>query len=91
MSQSLASFAKINLFLHITGKRPDGYHDLFSLMTKITLADEVTVTFHGTGVTVTCDHPLVPEDETNLAHRAATLFFRSCEKQKKYFRAGCGH
>jgi 4-diphosphocytidyl-2-C-methyl-D-erythritol kinase len=83
VSQSLASFAKINLFLHITGKRPDGYHDLFSLMTKITLADEMSFTFHGTGVRVTCDHPLVPEDETNLAHRAATLFFRSCEKQKK--------
>ncbi|MCF8075549.1 MAG: 4-(cytidine 5'-diphospho)-2-C-methyl-D-erythritol kinase [Desulfotignum sp.] len=83
MSQSLASFAKINLFLHITGKRLDGYHDLFSLMTKIRLADTMTFTFHGTGVTVTCDHPMVPEDETNLAHRAATLFFRSCEKQKK--------
>jgi 4-diphosphocytidyl-2-C-methyl-D-erythritol kinase len=83
VSQSLASFAKINLFLHITGKRPDGYHNLFSLMTKTTLADKMTFTFHGTGVTVTCDHPLVPEDETNLAHRAATQFFRSCEKQKK--------
>jgi 4-diphosphocytidyl-2-C-methyl-D-erythritol kinase len=83
VSQSLASFAKINLFLHITGKRPDGYHDLFSLMTKITLADEMTFTFKVPGVRVFCNHPLVPQDQTNLAHRAATLFFRSCEKQKK--------
>ena len=83
MSHSLASFAKINLFLHVTGKRPDGYHDLFSLMTKITLADEITFTFQGTGVAVFCKHPRVPEDETNLAHQAATLFFRSCENQKK--------
>lgn len=84
MNQSLASFAKINLFLYVTGKRPDGYHDLYSLMTKIRLADAMTFTFHGTGVTVTCDHPMVPKDETNLAHRAATLFLRSCCVQKKH-------
>jgi 4-diphosphocytidyl-2-C-methyl-D-erythritol kinase len=83
VSQSLASSAKINLFLHITGKRADGYHDLFSLMAKITLADEMTFTYQGPGVTVLCNHPRVPQDQTNLAHRAAMLFFRSCEKQKK--------
>jgi 4-diphosphocytidyl-2-C-methyl-D-erythritol kinase len=81
--QSLASFAKINLFLYVTGKRPDGYHDLFTLMTKIQLADVMTFTFQGTGVDVSCNHPLVPEDVTNLAHRAATLFFRACEDLKK--------
>jgi 4-diphosphocytidyl-2-C-methyl-D-erythritol kinase len=80
----VASHAKINLFLYVTGKRPDGYHDLFSLMTKIGLSDVLTFTFHGTpGVVVFCSHPRVPEDETNLAHRAATLFFRSCENQGK--------
>lgn len=84
MIQSLASHAKINLFLYVTGKRPDGYHDLFSLMTKIGLADVMTFTFHDTpGVTVFCNHPQVPEDETNLAHRAASLFFQSCDNQEK--------
>jgi 4-diphosphocytidyl-2-C-methyl-D-erythritol kinase len=83
--KSLASFAKINLFLYVTGKRPDGFHDLFSLMTKIGLADVMTFSFQDSGVGVTCNHPLVPEDETNLAHRAATLFFQSCDNQKKNF------
>ncbi|MEX1298892.1 MAG: 4-(cytidine 5'-diphospho)-2-C-methyl-D-erythritol kinase [Desulfotignum sp.] len=83
MIQSSTSFAKINLFLYVTGKRPDGYHDLFTLMTTIQLADVMTFTFQGAGVEVTCNHPLVPEDETNLAYRAATLFFRACEDQKK--------
>ncbi len=83
MIHSLASFAKINLFLYVTGKRPDGYHDLVSLMAKITLADEMTFKFQGTGVAVFCSHPRVPEDETNLAHRAGALFFQSCENQKK--------
>ena len=35
--------AKINLFLHITNKRPDGFHELQSLITKIDLFDELVV------------------------------------------------
>ncbi len=69
----LQSPAKINLFLAVTGRRPDGYHDLRTLMCPLTLADTVTLAFHGqTGVR--CDHPDVPEDETNLALRAARAF-----------------
>ncbi len=78
-----ASFAKINLFLYVTGRRSDGFHDLFSLMTRITLADDMAFAFHGDGVHVTCDHPKVPADTTNLAHRAAVLFFESCKKLVK--------
>jgi 4-diphosphocytidyl-2-C-methyl-D-erythritol kinase len=78
-----ASFAKINLFLHVTGRRPNGFHDLFSVMTKITLKDDMEFTFHGDGIEVTCDHPMVPENETNLAHRAAVLFFAACKNKGK--------
>jgi len=78
-----SSLAKINLFLHVTDKRSDGFHDLFSLMTKIGLADDMAIAFHGRGIQVTCDHPAVPGDETNLAHRAAALFFAWCEKALK--------
>jgi len=35
--------AKINLFLEVTGKRPDGYHDLAMLFAGISLADELTL------------------------------------------------
>ncbi|WP_373501624.1 4-(cytidine 5'-diphospho)-2-C-methyl-D-erythritol kinase [Desulfococcus sp.] len=66
--------AKINLFLHVTAKRPDGYHDLYSLMCPITLSDTLTLTFGHQGVGLTCDHPGVPSDERNLAWRAAALF-----------------
>lgn len=75
-----SSLAKINLFLYITGRRSDGFHDLFSLMAKIGLADDMGFAFQGRGIQVTCDHPDVPADETNLAHRAAVLFFACCEK-----------
>lgn len=70
----LLSPAKINLFLAITGKRADGYHDLCSLMCCVGLYDTVSLTIGGRDLSVACDHPDVPEDETNLAYRAASLF-----------------
>ncbi len=69
------SFAKINLFLKITGKRSDGYHELSTLMTQINLHDDLYMDFDSSGISVVCDAPGVPEDDSNLAHRAADLFF----------------
>jgi 4-diphosphocytidyl-2-C-methyl-D-erythritol kinase len=66
--------AKINLFLRIIGKRADGYHDLVSLMCCVSLFDEIVIQVGGRHTSVVCDHPDVPQDETNLAHRAAILF-----------------
>jgi 4-diphosphocytidyl-2-C-methyl-D-erythritol kinase len=66
--------AKLNLFLKITGKRPDGYHDLVSLMCCIGLSDRVVLRPGAAAITVVCDYPGVPTDRTNLAARAAELF-----------------
>ena len=74
------SFAKINLFLYITSKREDGYHGLFSLMTPIDLCDDLYLDFDAERTKVVCTHPRVPEDESNLAHRAATLFYGALKK-----------
>ena len=71
---NLKSPAKINLFLAVTGKRPDGYHNLSTLMCCIGLYDSILLSFGKKQTTVRCDHPNVPEDHTNLAHRAAKLF-----------------
>jgi len=73
----ILSPAKINLFLKITGKRPDGYHDLVSLMCCVGLYDTVSLTFGVKETSVFCYHPDVPEDETNLAFAAASLFFNT--------------
>jgi 4-diphosphocytidyl-2-C-methyl-D-erythritol kinase len=67
--------AKINLFLRITGKRPDGYHDLHSLMCPLALYDTLFLAFGAPGISVSCDHPKVPEDSSNLAFRSAERFF----------------
>jgi 4-diphosphocytidyl-2-C-methyl-D-erythritol kinase len=69
--------AKINLFLRIVGKRPDGYHELYSLMCPVGLYDTLTLSFDRQEVSVACVHPDVPEDATNLAVRAAHHFFKA--------------
>lgn len=72
--------AKINLFLHVTGKRPDGYHNLRSLMCCVDLYDDISIDFDTLKSCVICGHPEVPADETNLAYRAADLFFEALGK-----------
>lgn len=74
--------AKINLFLQVLGKRPDGYHDLMSLMCCIGLYDTVSLTFGVKNITVSCHHPSVPEDDKNLAFGAAHLFFKTLNKNE---------
>lgn len=78
----LLSPAKINLFLQITGKRQNGYHDLFTLMCCISLYDTVSLSFGATYTTVSCSNQEVPEDESNLAVRAANLFFKTVHKNE---------
>ncbi|HEY8460176.1 MAG TPA: 4-(cytidine 5'-diphospho)-2-C-methyl-D-erythritol kinase [Blastocatellia bacterium] len=73
MKLTLPSFAKINWTLEILGKRPDGYHEVRTLLQTIDVADELTFELTEKGISVYCDHPEVPCDETNLAYRAAKL------------------
>ena len=62
--------AKVNLFLEITGRRPDGYHTLSTLFQTISLADELTVEA-ADSLKLWCSDPSLPTDERNLAMRAA--------------------
>ncbi|MBW2239123.1 MAG: 4-(cytidine 5'-diphospho)-2-C-methyl-D-erythritol kinase [Deltaproteobacteria bacterium] len=78
----ILSPAKINLFLQIVGKRPDGYHDLFSLMCCVGLYDTVSMDAGVEETAVSCDHPHVPEDKTNLAFGAADLFYKKLKKNE---------
>ena len=70
----IPSPAKINLFLKVVGKRPDGYHEIITLLCRIGLFDTVALAFNRSTISVECAHPRVPEDKSNLAHRAASLF-----------------
>ncbi|PTY05874.1 4-(cytidine 5'-diphospho)-2-C-methyl-D-erythritol kinase [Opitutaceae bacterium EW11] len=67
--------AKINLFLAITGRRPDGFHDLLSVVVPLQFGDRLEIEPRDVrAYSLECDAPGVPVDETNLVLRAAKLF-----------------
>jgi len=66
--------AKINLTLRVGPLRPDGFHEIESLVARVGLSDTVSVTPRADGqLTLECDDPSIPCDQTNLALRAARL------------------
>ena len=67
--------AKVNLHLTVLGKREDGYHDIITLMQRISLYDEMTFTPLPSGITVKCPGSGLPEDSGNIVYRAALAFF----------------
>lgn len=66
----IPAYAKINWSLRITGKRSDGFHDLETLFQTISLHDTITIT-ESDRLSMTCDDPSIPVDESNLVLRAA--------------------
>jgi 4-diphosphocytidyl-2-C-methyl-D-erythritol kinase len=72
----LKSPAKINLLLKVLAKREDGYHDILTLMQALDLCDDIEMEKTKAGIRVTCDNPGCPQDENNLAYKAASLLFR---------------
>lgn len=65
---------KVNLILNILGKRPDGFHELETVMLPVDVCDEMTFERAAAGVQLSCSHPELPVDSKNLVHRAATSF-----------------
>jgi 4-diphosphocytidyl-2-C-methyl-D-erythritol kinase len=65
--------AKLNLFLAITGRRADGYHDLVSVAAPVEFGDTLRVEL-ADSFSLTCDDPAVPVDDSNLVLKAASAF-----------------
>lgn len=70
--------AKINFWLEVLARRADGYHELSSLMLPIGIYDELDLRIlPQEGIVLECDQPEIPCDGSNLAWRAAELFYEA--------------
>ncbi|MCK5340008.1 MAG: 4-(cytidine 5'-diphospho)-2-C-methyl-D-erythritol kinase [Desulfobulbaceae bacterium] len=70
--------AKINLYLRIIGRRPDGYHDIDSVMQKLSLHDVLTISLaEQEDVRLSCPGSDLPEDDNNLVFQAADTFLKT--------------
>ena len=76
---TVKAFAKVNMFLEVKGRRPDGFHEIETLFRGISLYDVLELTKAESGVSLACEGSGldgVPE-RSNLAWRAADLFCRA--------------
>ncbi|SEM45773.1 4-diphosphocytidyl-2-C-methyl-D-erythritol kinase [Syntrophus gentianae] len=71
----ILSPAKVNLHLRVLRKREDGYHDLATLMQKISLSDELEFFPSDRGIELQCPGTSLPENEDNIIIRAAKKIF----------------
>ncbi|MGI6605631.1 MAG: 4-(cytidine 5'-diphospho)-2-C-methyl-D-erythritol kinase [Peptococcia bacterium] len=73
------AYGKVNLTLDVLGKRPDGYHEVLTVLQGISLHDLVSLEIGGShekggqGIQLTCDIPQLSTGPENLAYRAAEL------------------
>ncbi|HEX5884840.1 MAG TPA: 4-(cytidine 5'-diphospho)-2-C-methyl-D-erythritol kinase [Pyrinomonadaceae bacterium] len=71
-SLSFPSFAKINWYLQILGKRADGYHEVLTVLQTVSLHDDLTFELRDDGeIVLSCDDPEIPLDASNLIVKAA--------------------
>jgi len=84
MKSEIKAFAKVNLFLDITGRLENGYHTLNTVMQQIDLYDEITAEVsEGSGIYISCDNPAVPCNEKNIAYKAAAAFLSETGKKAR--------
>jgi len=74
MTLTLPSGCKINLLLNILGRRPDGYHELETILFPVPLYDEIEFQRTGTSIQLTSNIPALPCDGSNLIVKAAERF-----------------
>ena len=66
--------AKVNLYLHVLGKRPDGYHDIETVFERIALFDRIVLNSLKSGaIKIFCDNPAVPTGKQSLIRRAIDI------------------
>ena len=67
------AFGKINLALYVLGKRPDGYHEIATIMQAVDLCDTLTFSAANSGLRFSSSDPTLPAGEENLVVKAVRL------------------
>lgn len=81
----IRAYAKLNLYLDITGRRDDGYHTLKTVMQSVDLYDELEFFLSdGTGIEIYCNRSDLPLGEDNLVHKGIMAVL-----EYGYFSPGC--
>lgn len=75
MSLRLLSPAKVNLHLEVLERRGDGYHEIQTLMQRISLFDEIEIQWGGQGIRLIAEGEAIPTGSDNLLIQAAQSFF----------------
>lgn len=84
MKKTVKAPAKINLTLEVLSKRPDGYHELATIMQAVSLYDIITLSDNDSGkITISCNYEGVPCDEKNICFKAAERFFEYTKLENK--------
>ncbi len=77
------SYAKLNLYLNVLGKRKDNYHDIETLFERISLCDKIILKILPDGeIKVSSNMPGLPQDNSNLAYKAASILQKACGTSK---------
>jgi 4-diphosphocytidyl-2-C-methyl-D-erythritol kinase len=79
MTLEKLSHCKVNLLLNILGKRPDGFHELETVMQPVRIYDRLLLWRGGQGIQLKCSDPALPTDGGNLVYRAAALFLEAAK------------
>src|SRR5947207_9564465 len=77
MTLTRQSPCKVNLLLNILGKRADGFHELETVLQLLPVCDELQFKRGGQRLELTCNHPSLPVDSTNLVYRAAVALLKA--------------
>lgn len=72
------AYAKINLGLHIVGRRSDGFHNIETVFHRINLYDEITISVHES-ISLSVNTPTIPQDKENLCWKAVELLQRKLQ------------
>lgn len=78
ITKTIKAYAKINLYLDVTARRSDGYHEIYSVMQDVSLFDYVTIIGNTDdterSISIACSDHTIPNDSRNIAYKCAATF-----------------